>query len=73
MSDFNRELEKAIDALVVAARAAAHQDEVLFELSINYDTADFRFVRKDPEMLKRQCVSMRNLRGEWLTPRGGKE
>ena len=62
----NSQLEEIVAKFVEDVRGLSSYEAVHFELLIGTNEHDLAFKYKLPEHLKREGISMRNLKGEWI-------
>jgi hypothetical protein len=62
----NSQLEEIVAKFVDDVRKLSSYEAVHFELLVGTNEHDLAFKYKLPEHLKRDGISMRNLKGEWI-------
>ena len=60
-------INNAVKELIDAVRSESDSTVVSFELFINHCESVIETNVKDPAGLRRQGISMRNIKGEWIT------
>ena len=61
-------IEAAIELLVESLRAESHPNATSFKLFVNCSEVSFVLRMRTAEDLKRDGISMRNLRGDFIKP-----
>lgn len=62
----NEELETKISALFDEVVKSSNENTVRFQLTINSEGAEVDFETRTAESLKRDGISMRNLKGDFI-------
>jgi hypothetical protein len=55
-----------IEELVSILRTASPDNAIAFNLSVNSQDTEYAFTLKEPNILKENGISMKNLNGQWI-------
>ena len=60
--DFNTITEKYVNEI----KKYSNSKDCLFQLIVNSQEYKIKYIKRDSDTLKKDCISMRNLKGEWI-------